>query len=929
MQYSNHIAGIALRAPRRALRKQHLAMACCLALSFPMLAQAQQAAQAASSDQTVETLDTVKVTGIRAAIATAVETKSESTSIVEAISAEDIGKLPDISIADSISRLPGLTMQRLDGRGQVIHIRGMSEQFAGTLLNGREQVTTGDNRGVELDQYPAELINGVTVYKTPDASLIGQGISGTVDLQSIRPLSFGEQRIVFTGQGELNSFDELTEGGNNKGYRVSASYVDQFADDTVGFAIGVARMDAPFQEKHYKSWWWANTDMWGAPQPGKPADAIALQGAEAWVKSRDTTRDGVMAVLEFKPNERWHSVLDVYASRFDQEEWMRGAMWSNDPWFNGGAVSYSNVSTTNYHGTPVVTGGTLNGIQPAIRNDNNTRESRLFSAGWNNEFKINDTWTLTSDLSYSRAKVEDSKLETYAGRLGGVSADFRVRLSPGYGYYALPDMADPSAVYLRDPQSWGHDGRLEDSHQKDEMKAFRVAVNHVIESSDFLRSWDAGFHVSKRTKEKSAEVYFADLPGRTPTLIDPSLLSSPTDLGFAGMGRVITYDPRALLSRYYDVYISESNDDLQKDAITDEDVKTFYFKANLDMDLTDTVRLRGNAGVQYIRTEQTSEGVVIQQNEDGQALVAGTAGASYGDILPSLNLVADFGNGWNLRFGAAREMMRARINDMGARASVYVQTSQGGPSEWRGSGGNPALEPYRANAYDLSIEKYFGEASYVALAAFYKDMDSYIYTREIPWDFSGYDYEGDEPPASNIGVFSTPANGTGGYMRGYEFSTALGGELIHDALDGFGLLLNASYTESSIDPDGPGIGSGTDTFPGLSKIVANATVYYEKHGFSARVSQRFRDPYRGEYGSIFNQRTYRYTLNERTIDLQLGYDFPESSRLSGLSILFQVNNVNNEPFRTEVSSGTHPDLFFPEEYTEYGRQYLLGFRYKL
>ena len=149
--------------------------------------------------------------------------------------------------------------------------------------------------------------------------------------------------------------------------------------------------------------------------------------------------------------------------------------------------------------------------------------------------------------------------------------------------------------------------------------------------------------------------------------------------------------------------------------------------------------------------------MVSQLPCDVQELVAGSAGASYGDILPSLNLVADFGNGWNLRFGAAREMMRARINDMGARASVYVQTSQGGPSEWRGSGGNPALEPYRANAYDLSIEKYFGEASYVALAAFYKDMDSYIYTRQIPWDFSGYDYEGDQPPASDIGVFSTPA----------------------------------------------------------------------------------------------------------------------------------------------------------------------------
>src|SRR5690606_7562467 len=140
-----------------------------------------------------------------------------------------------------------------------------------------------------------------------------------------------------------------------------------------------------------------------------------------------------------------------------------------------------------------------------------------------------------------------------------------------------------------------------------------------------------------------------DLPGRTPTLVDPSLLFAPTDLGFAGMGQVLSFDPRALLSRYYDVYISESNDDLQKDALTEDEIKTFYFKVNLDMDLTDTVRLRGNAGVQYIRTDQHTTGVVFDQGE----LTVGSRGASYGDILPSLNLVADFGNGWTLRFGAA------------------------------------------------------------------------------------------------------------------------------------------------------------------------------------------------------------------------------------------------------------------------------------
>lgn len=910
-------------------RKCVLATACCLGLFAAQWAQAQEqqatpvSEGSAEKNEKVDTLDKVVVTGIRQSVAKSMEIKNESSSIVEAVTAEDIGKMPDISIADSISRLPGLTMQRLDGRGQVIHIRGMSEQFAGTLLNGREQVTTGDNRGVEFDQYPAELINAVVVYKTPDASLVGQGLSGTVDMQTIRPLDFGERRIVFGGQGEYNSLGDLTAGGKDKGYRFSASYVDQFADNTIGIAVGVARLNSPFQEKHYKSWWWANTSLWGAPQGAKPDDAIALQGAEGWVKSRDTTRDGIMAVLEFKPNDTWHSVLDVYHSKFEQEEWMRGVMWTNDPYWNGGAATYTAANTSMHDGVPVVTSGTLSGIEPVVRNDDNQRDDKLSAIGWNNEFSWGP-YTLTADASYSRAEREQSTLETYAGRLGGLDVDFRIPLTPGYANYALPDMSDPAAVYLRDPQGWGHDGRMEDSRQKDTLRSFRLDLNREVESSDFLRSYDVGFNFSKRSKDKRAEVYFADLPGRTPTLVDPSLLLSPTDLGFAGMGSVLSYDPRALLSRYYDVYLSESNDDLKKDYGIEEEIRTFYAKANLDMDLTDTVRLRGNIGVQYIRTEQSSSGVNIQ---DAGPVAVKSLGASYGDILPSLNLVADFGNGWNLRFGAAKELMRPRVNDMGAYGSVGVSVTNG-VAEWSGNGGNPKLEPFRANAVDLSVEKYFGEASYVALAVFYKDLESYVYTQNIPWNFAGYDYEGNTPPQSDWGIFSTPANGAGGYMRGVEFSTALGGELLHPALDGFGALLNASYTESSIDPDGPG-GSDTDTFPGLSKIVANATVYYEKHGFSARVSQRFRDPYRGEYSYIFGQRSYRYTLNERTIDLQLGYDFPESSKLSGLSLLFQINNLNNEPFRTEVSDSNQLGLFFPEEYTEYGRQYMLGFRYRL
>ena len=139
--------------------------------------------------------------------------------------------------------------------------------------------------------------------------------------------------------------------------------------------------------------------------------------------------------------------------------------------------------------------------------------------------------------------------------------------------------------------------------------------------------------------------------------------------------------------------------------------------------------------------------------------------------------------------------------------------------------------------------------------------------------------------------------------------------------------MNTSYTESSIDPDGPG-GSDTDTLPGLSKVVANATIFYENNGFSARISQRYRDEYRGEYSSLFGDRIYQNTMPESTMDLQLGYDFSESSSLAGLSLLVQVNNVTNEPYRTEVSAGGIAEtIYLPLEYKEYGRQFLIGARY--
>ncbi|MDZ4046850.1 MAG: TonB-dependent receptor plug domain-containing protein, partial [Pseudoxanthomonas sp.] len=185
--------------------------------------QAQTAEATAEQNQQADAteLDTVVVTGIRRGIESAISVKRDSTSIVEAVSAEDIGKLPDVSIGESIGRLPGLAAQRVAGRAQVISVRGLSPDFSTTLLNGREMVSTGDNRSVEFDQYPSELVAGVTVYKTPDAGLIGQGLSGTIDMQTVRPLSFDAPVGTVGVRGQRNSLGAAADA-SAYGERINA-----------------------------------------------------------------------------------------------------------------------------------------------------------------------------------------------------------------------------------------------------------------------------------------------------------------------------------------------------------------------------------------------------------------------------------------------------------------------------------------------------------------------------------------------------------------------------------------------------------------------------------------------------------------------------------------------------------------------------------
>ena len=923
-----------------------------LAIALPGAALAQQTP--APQDPDATQLDEVIVTGIRRGIADSISIKRDETSLVEAVSAEDIGKLPDVSIAESIARLPGLAAQRVNGRAQVISIRGLAPDFTTTLLNGRQQASSGDNRSVEFDQYPSELLASVVIYKTPDAEISGMGLSGTADLRTVRPLTFRERAVAVNVRGELIEGDALNDDVRNYGGRASISYIDQFADGTFGLALGYAHLDSPSQNQHYKAYGYEAFGF--AVSPDSADDALILNGQELFATSRLNTRDAFIAIAEWRPNERLHSILDLYYSKFDQEETTRGAQWFSNGWADN--ATFTNVVTEQRGGSTFARSGRLNGGVPIIRNDFNTREDELFSVGLNNEYEIDERTRVRADLSYSSNTRDEQILETYAGYgrgVGGVTPGtpdvgrtldtitFEVN-DDGYPTYSEGlNYADANQVSLGDRApwgGWGHDGAIRFPHVEESISAIDLSGERDLDG--FFTRVSAGVNFANRDKMKRVDDFDLFLKnGRQQVLVDPQYLVSPTSLGYAGFGQVLSVDLTRALDVYYDRAPILDANYFDKNWDIEEKVTTFFAKADFEGG-----RFRGNIGLQVVQQEQESTGVVINGLEPGQPIVptSVTEGADYTDVLPSLNLIYDLGGGHRLRFAASKTMARPRMDEMRANVTpgFNALVCSGQPctpgqtvNPWSASGGNPELEPWRADAYDLAYEWYVDSTTYFSIAAFYKELETYIYQQTGTFDFSGIPLPSTASsiPAgitiSPIGQITLPANGDGGVVQGLEVSGALNFGTIWEPLDGFGMTGSISFTESDLNPSPNG---DEVRIPGLSGMVYNLTGYYERNGFQARISKRFREAFKGEVVQLFATRGYTEILDDEQVDAQVGYTF-QSGQLEGLGLLFQVNNLTNSPYRTRLGLDTGGTTTadggaLPETYEEYGRQFLFGINYR-
>ncbi len=917
-----------------------------MALSMPALAEEATDKKAKADEKQIEVIE---IKGFRGSLIESINTKRFSSSVVEAISAEDIGKLPDSSIAESLARLPGLAAQRLDGRASKVSIRGFGENESATTFNGREQVSIGDNRGVEFDLYPSEIMSGVTVYKTPDASIEGEGIAGVIDMQTAKPLSQSERVLQFNGQLEKTSFEKLNPDGDDNGYRGTFAYMDKFADDTVGVAFAHSIMKSPNQEKRWNSWGYPDfTNDDGTT-------GSILGGAKPFVRSSTLDRDSTMLVIEVAPSDKLSMTFDALYVDYQDEQILRGI----EVPFAWGQGSISSDSAVIDAESGFVTSAVTEGQRVVVRNDYAEKEATLKSFGFNTKYDLNDAWALDFDVSYSKVERDIWSVESYSGTGRGDSRGAADNLgytfdggNTGATFTHGLDYGNFDLIQLGGPLSWGwsqalndkfgvtgteyenqlQDGFINAPSIDDELKAIKFAATQQIES-DVISSITYGVSYREREKVKESEGYFMTLssfsyPDNPGMLKVPALYREGTaSLDFIGMGEMIAYDTQGLIrDGYYDLTRESltNSSHATKSWLVNEEVTALFVKADIDTEIGG-LPVTGNIGLRYVQTEQNSQGSAIQ-TIDGAVVTSPTdISHDYANVLPSLNLAMRLNDESTLRFGIAKTISRARLDEMNASVSAsYNQQVDDNGNNWSVNGGNPSLEPKEALGIDLSYENYFSDEGYFSTAFFWKDLDQWIFDGTYEVDMTGVaDPATGQVPANPMASGSGKVNGGGGTLWGYELSVSFPFKIIDESLDGFGLIASHTGVKSNISDQN----DNDYELPGLSSSIQNVTFYYEKSGVQFRTSMRKRGDFKGDVYGLGYSTTQVDILGETVWDAQIGYDFGEAGvkSLEGLSVFLQGYNLTEEPF----TSLQGENALQVRDYQDYGRTYLLGFSYKL
>ena len=903
-----------------------------------------------SQAQLAKSLSTVTVTGFSSSVEKSIDYQRYADTLQSVVTAADIGGLPDQSIADSLTHLPGVSAERIAGQASQINIRGLSGDFILTTLDGREQPSTSGTNYIEFDQYPSELINMATVYKTSQASLIEGGVAGTIALQTANPLdNTKDQSLNIDARGSYDGQAHDVPNANPVGYRLSVAYQGKFLHNTLGIGLGFADMYQPHVAEQFVGE--ASDGSLYTLNKNSSQQAYLPEGYQLQQNGGEERRRGYLGTVVWKPTDELQLTADTFFSKFfnssfgyglrSQNFYGNNAQITNPVLSSLGTVIGGTVSTN-----PPGTGG--NQFSNETTADNYTKHQSVFSGGLNMKWH-HGNWHVESDISMSRATSNEINVDTTADPYSGLgtgnpqlmaqSTTFQFKgrnigdvsvANPGL-YTNLNDMAlSRYGVY---PYIY-----------HDRNKAFRTAVQYDLPENPVFSAVEAGVYLNNHTYNADREVYVygsewntSPVAGEPPLTIPSSAAQVTCWKGkFSGFPCFLTLNGPAILAAHGIVanpvknITDQSWSEIQSGSVN-EKTRDLFVMGDIDAQLFGH-ELTGNVGVRVSRQSQYSYGLQQVGNGEGVLIVDGNgnssmdyaplkSGKTYTDYLPSMNLIYHLTDNDQMRFAAAKVLSRPPINTMLAGAGSWV--SNGQYNVWGGT--SPLLNPLRATQYDLGYEHYFDDSTgAVTAGVFFKKVNSFIQNVTYNnFDFASVGITVPNDPATGKpyanGQYQTSYNAKGGDVRGIEASFTKT-HFLPGIWSGLGFDANLALTNSNVH--NPTNLAGPTTYiglPGLSKRVASAAVFYDDGTFSARLSANYRSSFLSNTQIAVNNQLVTFAA-ETVYDFQASYNITKQ-----LSVVYQMLNMSNQPTKTYF--GGNPQQTGTIQY--FGRTSYLGVNFKL
>ena len=867
-----------------------------LALMAAASAHAQTAAPPAAD--AAAQVDEVVVTGVRKSMREALDVKRGSDKVVEAISAKDIGVLPDVTIAESIARLPGVNATRDRGNDSQAVVRGLGARLVLGTINNREVASSEPDRNVRWEIYPSEVVSGVQVYKSQSADLIAGGVAATINIDTIAPLDYKGPEFVlragpvyYDGGKDIPNYDTT-------GYRASGSLVHKFNDD-LAIVLGLTSQK---QKNGYGSFTgWGYNDSNARPPAGASDYSSDLNGdgkldATPWgaqmsASRIDQKRDGVSGGLQWKPTDHFELKADALYSKIKITEVQDQTVWGANNWgnwnmgtgtnvgwndaaYNGAGSSYTLINNT-------VVAATLpySSVQTVLAKYSEDKD--LFAGGLNGKW-TSDQWTVAGDVSYSKAKRTNTwKAVRFEAYPTWTSFDTRAGKTP-----TITTSQDSLSLSQTADLSGSYDGP---EHLNDELKAAALDFTRDLQGSPF-KSFQFGVRTSDRTKDHNS---YSFAPTATGATVPASLLTAYKLSDGANVPALLTGDIDKIAAIAYGANpfdASKATEELGERWSVNEKVYEGYGKLNFAADSFAGSWASGNVGVRVVHTETSSDG---QQQDTASVFKAVTVDNDYTDILPSANAKFDFGDGKVLRLGLAKVIARPPLDEL--RASRTLANW----SPWTGSAGNPKLKPFEAWQLDASAEWYFRPEALIAASYYYKDVDSYIGWKQTPVAFGGQTY-----------TVASPANGGKGYIQGLELTFQTPFFFLPGPLGKFGIYSNYAYVDSDLKEFSPA--NNPLDMTGLAKNTATVDLWYANGPLEARLGWKYHSPMTVIYG--WNGSDLQTLETEKTLDFSSSYTFNDH-----VAVRFQVNNLTNEALRMYRDN----DANRIGRYDVYGRRFLM------